>query len=266
MATYVYETIPQKRGEKPRQVAEGPSATRNVEHRSDEKTHHVMEESIGLDLEHVAARAIDPACFVDATAVIVVGRRRAEHREAPEAVLSHEMSSRRIQSASIQGLLECQLVPLTKRRVCRFVRADVVAVAPAHRTVPRVELRVHLDRARDPHIRRQHCIQRAPQPGHFPSIRHANSHRLASRVYPRVRSPRAQRRDWTAAQPRECSFEHALHGALFGLPLPSAESSSVVVQHELHGPLGHRWKATEAVGCVNQSDGPRHDRSEHESD
>jgi hypothetical protein len=44
-----------------------------------------------------------------------------------------------------------------------------------------------------------------------------------------------------------------LNGALLRLALPPAESGAVIVQHELHGALGHCWKTTDAEGRVKQS-------------
>ena len=132
----------------------GSSARGDVEHRPDEKSHHVMKESVGFDLEHQPARPISPARSSHATAVIVVRGRRTQNGKAPKAMLTLEVGGRGIQSAPIQGLPECQLVPTTKRGVSFVIRADVIAVPPAHRTVARMELASHLGRRRDPHVRR----------------------------------------------------------------------------------------------------------------
>jgi hypothetical protein len=42
---------------------------------------------------------------------------------------------------------------------------------------------------------------------------------------------------------------------LLRLPLPSAEFGPVIVQHKLHGALGHCGKAIGAGGCVKQRRG-----------
>jgi hypothetical protein len=39
---------------------------------------------------------------------------------------------------------------------------------------------------------------------------------------------------------------------LIRLPLPPAEFGPVIVQHELHGALGHCWKPIGTGGCVKQ--------------
>lgn len=58
--------------------------------------------------------------------------------------------------------------------------------------------------------------------------------------------------DWYGAQTLECRLQYALNGALLRLPLPSAEFGPVIVQHKLHGALGHCWKPIGAEGCVKQ--------------
>jgi hypothetical protein len=184
--------------------------------------------------------------------MVVVRWCRPHDGEAPEAVITLELGGRRIQSAPLQGLPESELVPSTKRRVRRVVGADVVAVPPAHCTVPRVKLVSHLDRLRDPDVGGKDRIQCAPQALHVPSIRNPNSHRLASRVYAGVGSTGAQRRDSGSTQPLERVFQDTLNRPLLRLPLPSAETRPVVVQHELHGALGHCRKATRARCAVNQ--------------
>ena len=45
--------------------------------------------------------------------------------------------------------------------------------------------------------------------------------------------------DRQTTQTRECPFQIPLNCALLRLALPSAEFGAVIVQHELHGALGH---------------------------
>src|SRR4029079_10803496 len=116
----------------------------DIEHGSDEKSHHVMEKAVGLDLEHDSTRSIEPPGARDVAPMAVSGRRRSEHRKRLKAVFALDAGGRCIQSAPIQGLPECQLVPTTERRMCSIIRADVVAVSPAQSTVPRMKLVLHL--------------------------------------------------------------------------------------------------------------------------
>src|SRR5678816_590750 len=53
------------------QVGQWPPRGRDVEHCPDEKSDHVMEESIGFDLEHEPARSIAPSRVHHATTVII---------------------------------------------------------------------------------------------------------------------------------------------------------------------------------------------------
>ena len=177
--------------------------------------------------------------------MIVVRRRGAADGKAPKAVFALDARGSDIQSAPIQGLPERQLVPTAKRRVCFVIRADVVAVAPAHRTVARVKLASHLGRRGDPDVRRQHGVQGAPQFLNAPPVRHPNTDRLSSRVHSGVGPSRAQRGDWRAHEALQCRLQNALDGARLRLALPSTESGPVIVQHELHGAFGHRMKARE---------------------
>ncbi len=222
----------------------------------------MVKKSVGFDLENESARTVAPSRVGDATAMIVVSRRRPEYGEAPEAVVTLEVDSRRIQSAPVQGLPECQLVPTTKRRVCFLIRADVVTIPPADCTVPRVKLGPHLRRSRDPHVAWKNRVERAPQ---FltvapPPFWYPNTNRLPASVHPRVGASRPQRGHRSGAKPLECLFQNSLYGALLRLALPPAEPGAVIVQYELHGALGHCSKPTGAEKCVKQQHGGRRRR------
>src|SRR5512138_3881342 len=135
-----------------------------------------------------------------------------------------------------------------------FVGSDEVAIPPAHCTVARVKLFSHFGRRGDPDIRRQNRVQRAPQLLNVspPPFRNSNAYRLSARVDARIGPAGPQRGDRTIAQPRQRLFEDALYGALLRLALPSTESGPVIVQHELHGALGHCWKTTSTMKGVKQ--------------
>jgi hypothetical protein len=96
------------------EIRERPATNRDVECRTDKKSHHMMKEPVGFYFEHEPARPFPPARFENATAMIVVRGRRTPYGEAPEAVFTLEVGGRRIQSAPLEGLPECELVPTTK--------------------------------------------------------------------------------------------------------------------------------------------------------
>lgn len=213
-----------------------------------------MQESIGFDFEDEPTRSIAPPRRCNATAVIVMSRRRTEYGEAPETVVTLDIGGRGIQSAPLQGLPECQLVPTTKRRVCFVIRADVVAVPSTYRTVARVKLVPHFSGCRDPHVRWKNRVECAPQLLNVspPSFGHPNTNGLTSRMNTGIRSARSQGSDWRGTEPRQCLLQNALNGSLSRLALPPAEPGAVVVQHELHSALGHCAKTTNLGGCVKQ--------------
>src|SRR5258706_11917648 len=175
-----------------------------------------MQESVGFDLEHQPTRPIAPLRAEHATAVIVTGRRRTQNGEAPEAMVTLEVGGRCIQSAPLEGLPECQLVPTTKRRVCFFVRADVVAVASAYCTETCVKLVAHLGGRSNPHVGGKYRVQRTPKllNAAAPSFRNPHSDRLASGVNAGIRAARPQRGNWCGAQSPQCLLQHALNGSL----------------------------------------------------
>src|SRR4051812_34630168 len=121
---------------------------------------------------------------------MVLGGRRAHDREAPEAVITLDESGPGVQSAPLQGLPDCQLVPSAKWRACFVIRTDVITITSAQCAVSCMELVPHLRGRCDPDIGRQHCVERALELRNAasPSLRDANAHRLPSGVNSRVRT------------------------------------------------------------------------------
>ena len=101
--------------EEPSEIGKRTASCGDVEHCTDEESDHVMQEPVGFDREHQPARSFTPARVRHAASVIVMGGRRPDNGEAPEAMVTLELSGRRIQSAPVQGLPECELIPTTKR-------------------------------------------------------------------------------------------------------------------------------------------------------
>ena len=163
--------------EQARQIGERSTASRDIEHRSDKKSHHAMQETVGFDFEHQSTWPFPPTRVGDATAMIVVRGCGPTHGKAAEAVFAFQLSGCRIEGIPIQGLPNCELVPTTKWRVRLLIRTDVIAIPPAHSTEPRMKLVPHFNRFGDPHVGGEDCVQRAAQLLNvFPSIRDPNAY------------------------------------------------------------------------------------------
>ena len=183
--------------EQTRDVAERPPTGGDVEHRADEESDHVMQESVGFDLEHQPAWPIAPPRVAHATAVIVMGRRRARYGEGPEAMLALERGRPpHPERRAVEGLPERQLVPTTKRRVRFLVRADVVAV-------PSADSRCSAREIRPASRRRSRPTRRREEPRSMPAAASARAaHRSGTRTptaWPRACTPASVRPDPSAA-------------------------------------------------------------------
>ena len=76
----------------------------DVEHRSDEEAHHVMEKAVGLDHERESPRPVDPPRVTHRAPMIVRLRRRALNREAAEAMLADDCVCGRVEKPSVERL------------------------------------------------------------------------------------------------------------------------------------------------------------------
>jgi hypothetical protein len=236
------------------QVGQWTPTAGDVEHRSHEKSHHVMQESIGFDLEYQSATPVTPPGLLHLTPVMITGRRGSKHGETAKAMIAREVRGCSIQSRPLQGLLERELVWSAERGACLCIRSDVIAVAATHRTVPGVKLPPHRHRRRHPDVGGEHRIQSSPQLLNIlPPVGYPNADGLAPCMDARVGPAGSKCGDRRAAESLQCLFQYPLNGALLRLALPPAESGAVIVQHELHGALGHCWKTTSTHERVKQS-------------
>lgn len=163
--------------EQARQIGERSTTSRDLEHRSNKESHHPMQETVGFDFEHQSTRSFSPTRVGDATAMIVVRGRRPTHGKAAEAVFTFQLSGCRIEGIPIQGLPKCELIPTTKWRVRLLIRADVIAISPAHSTEPRMKLVPHFNRFGNPDVGGEDGVQRAAELLNvFPSIRDPNTY------------------------------------------------------------------------------------------
>ena len=137
------------------------TALRHLNHRADEKTHHVMEESVCRNVEQPAAVARYPSGVMDGAAVVVIGRCGMCDGKCPERVITHDTIGFALKGRRIEGLAHGPLVPPTKRGACPLVCADKIMVLPRDRAPPWVEIRRHPVGRCHPDVVRQDGVHRA---------------------------------------------------------------------------------------------------------
>jgi hypothetical protein len=106
-----------------------------------------------------------------------------------------------------------------------------------------MEVVSHGVRGRDPQVVGEHCVERAAQRVGVPSFADAHSNCLSARMHPCIGPTGAERGSRLRAQAAQRVFQNPLHGPPVRLPLPPAEASAVVVQHELQHASRHRVKS-----------------------
>src|SRR5437763_6992945 len=111
-----------------------------------------MKESVCLDLEHQAARPIEPASRFHRASVVVMRRRGPQHGERTKAMFALHHRRRSIELPPIQCSVYRKLAWPTKRRPRLFVRTDVITIASRQRTVASMKFGAHLEGCRDPRV------------------------------------------------------------------------------------------------------------------
>ena len=129
-----------------------PFAFSNFEHGPDQKTDHVVQKSVGCDVEYEPAFPFAPGCAGDGTPMIIPVGSGAFDRERPEAVLALDGSRGGLEARKIERFPPDQLVSPAKRGRCEIVCAYVVAVAAGYGAIAGVELVTHFEGCRNPYI------------------------------------------------------------------------------------------------------------------
>ena len=132
-----------------------------------------------------------------------------------------------------------------------IVGADVVPISPRQRAPARVEVGVHFVRCRDPDVFRQKGVQGATSYD-GPGCGNVCSRGLPSGVYPCVRASSADNGGGSVTQAAEGVLENPLDCASVGLPLPTGEAGTIVMEDELHRPLRHGAEVTRRSEWVQQ--------------
>jgi hypothetical protein len=202
-----------------------------------------MQKTIRFDLEHNPRNHVMPLSARHDADVVVVFRRSPLYGERPEGIPSRQKRGKMRELFAVQLTFDAPFVSSTKRGPRSVICAYVVAVTARERAPAGMKFRMHPECSRDPDIFGQYRVQSAPQLNGAPFCGDRCSRRLAAGMYPRVGTTCAHDCDRCITEAPLRVFEHALHSTLAGLPLPSCESGSVVVQYELNRRLRHAEEA-----------------------
>jgi len=217
-----------------------------------------MEEPVRFDLEQQTAVPVEPCGVRHRAAVVVLRRRRAPDSEAQKAVFAANECRAFLEQPPVERASDAPFGTAAKGGLRFLVRPDLVAVPASDRVVSRVEIVAHRMSVGHPDVVGQDGVERAAQSVRPPLVGNSNADCLAAGVHAGIGATGAKSGGGLRADPAECRFEHALHGAPVRLPLPPAEARAVVVQHELHRASRHRGKkyptalVCQAIGALLQ--------------
>src|SRR5258708_32456245 len=229
-----------------RRVEQGIHVTRrsptgtDLEHRSDEETHHVMKKAIRSHHEHQSARPVAPSRLGHGAPLMIGLGPGSVGCKGAEAMIARDTTRRGVERRAVERLREPKLVSPAKGTMGLVIGSYEIAIAPRSGAIACVELGTHLEGLRHPHVRRQHRIQGPSKLRGFPSRRDDYADRLPARMYTRIRSTRPESRNGRVTKALKRLFDHPLYRALLRLSLPAAEVRAVILQNELHGAIGHR--------------------------
>ena len=182
------------RREQPSDGAALPLAGCLADHRADHEPHHVVQETVGFDLERQPAslgRSCQRAACTTHRWSSLLGAVPCDGERA-EGMLAHHRIRRPVQRLAIERSRDYPFPPRAEWRVRRIVGPDAIAVSPRHGAVARVKVR-HAFRTRRPPTRRPGGARSAHGAADPASTSPAPcTHGLAARVHARVGPPRAR--------------------------------------------------------------------------
>lgn len=222
------------------------AAFADIEHGTDQKSHHVVKKAICVNVEDQSALAFTPSGVRYRTLVLVSFWRRSLHGKSAKAASAAHRLRCGGKSVKIKRPPPRQLVPTAKRGRCEIVCAYEVAIAAGNRAIARVELVTHVEGSGNPYIIRKNGVHRSSKRECAPFLWYAHSRSLAARVNSCIRPAGAHDSESFTAKPRDRRFQNALNRPLAGLSLPTGKARAIVVQHELHGSRQHRVKLSPA--------------------
>ena len=218
--------------EKPRDRATRTPPLSHLDHRSNEKTHHVMKKTVRRNFEHPAAVALDPPRMPNDAAVVVIGRRCVSDGKRTERVLAQQAVGFTLQCSRIERVFDRPFIPSTERGTGGIIRSNKITVSTRDGAPSRMKLGNHPMRFRYPDIIGKNGVHGPTKSGRVPSGRHPHADPLTVRVNARVGSPGTEGRYGGFAQTRKGDFHVALYGADDGLTLPAGEAPPVILRYQ----------------------------------
>src|SRR5579859_379859 len=201
-----------------------------VEHRADERPHHVTQERVRGDLEVEVVAAFVPLRGLDHADENIVLRLR--RRECAEVVLPGEELGAAAQGPHVERLRP----PPTSAPFERAALAppvEPVTVRPRPGREARVEARPRLLGGHDGDVVGQERVQRLGRALHRRTTGDVDGDRVAERVHARIRSARHGEPVKRCVQGREDPANLAFDRPQAGLRGPAAEVRAVVLEGEL---------------------------------
>ena len=218
--------------EEPRDRTARTPPLSHCNHRSDEKTHHVMEKTVRRNFEHPAAVALDPPGMLNDAAVVIIDRRRVSDGKRTERVFAQHTIGFALERRRIERVVHRPLVPPTERGACRRIRPDKITISTRDGAPPCMKFRGHPMRLCHPDIVGEHRVHGPAERRWIPTLGHPDANTLAVRMDARIGSPGTDGRNGGRAEAREGHFHVALHGADDGLTLPAGEAPPVILRYQ----------------------------------
>jgi hypothetical protein len=220
------------RNEQPRDRTARTTSLSHLDHRSDEKTHHVMEKTVCCHFEHPTTIPLHPPGMLDEAAVVIVGWRRVSDRKRAEGVVTQDTVGFALQGHRVERVTHGPLIPATERGSCRLIRADKITVSSRDGAPAGVKVGNHPMRRRDPDIVRENRVQGAAEGIRVPARGHPHTDALAVRVNAGIGSAGADGGNGGGAESPKGHFHIALHRADDGLALPAGEAPPVILRYQ----------------------------------
>ena len=211
------------------------SAAANIDQRTDDIAHHVLEEGVGgkLEANQIAAAAdLESAHRSDRRFRLAIGG-----AESAEIMVADQALRGLLHRPFIQAPVKPAYAPPKEPRALWPVEQPK-NVAPFGGGKTRVELRAHCASPVHRNGIRQQCVA-APDPCPRRTLDiNVEVHHLCERVHSGVGAPRAHSFDVLARHLRQRALQGVLHRTAVWLGLPAAERSAVVFESESNSHSG----------------------------